>query len=50
MYILYLNGSPYGRGDLPYMMELINDYVMTNKLYGHSEVEFQIIERDKVRG
>lgn len=50
MYILYLNGSPYGRGDLPYIMELIQDYVITNKLYEADEVEFHIVERDKVRG
>lgn len=50
MYILYLNGNPYGRGHLEYMMELINDYVITNKLYGYDEVEFHIVKRDKVRG
>jgi hypothetical protein len=47
MYILYLNGSVYGTGDLKYIHELITDYVLHCKMYGKEEVNFKI-EKKKV--
>lgn len=44
MYSLHLNGEYYGSGDLAYMMELIQDWVITHSLYGQSEANFKIVD------
>lgn len=45
-YILYfLNGDTqqfYGLGDLPYMIELLDDYINTCKMYGKDSIDFRI--------
>lgn len=46
IYKCYLNGSVYGSGSLEYMHELFKDYVITCKMYGKSECNFQIIKDD----
>lgn len=43
-YICYLNGEPYGTGDLEYMGELFKDYVVNCKMYDKKECEFKIVE------
>lgn len=47
-YICYLNGKPYGKGNLEYMHELFHDYVINCKMHGTEEVSFKIIERSKM--
>lgn len=46
MYSLYLIKDNeeifYGSGNIDYMMELLNDYISINNLYGHNEVKFKI--------
>ena len=32
----------YGCGDIKYIMELLNDYLVINDVYGHKEKEFKI--------
>lgn len=44
-YVLYLNGKPYGTGDLRYMHELITDYISRMESFGTEEVEFKIERR-----
>ena len=45
-YILYFlnDGVPqfYGLGDLPYMIELLDDYINTCKIYGKDSLDFRI--------
>lgn len=48
-YKCYLNGVFYGIGDLKYMQELFVDYVVTCKMYGREQCEFNIVKaQDKV--
>lgn len=39
---LYLNGRFYGSGDLPYMNELIADYLVKNGMYGKDKMDFSV--------
>ena len=32
----------YGCGDMKYIMELLNDYLLINGMYGYKEKEFKI--------
>jgi hypothetical protein len=41
-YILYINDSPYGIGDLKYVHELIIDYLLNCNMYGKEQVKFEI--------
>lgn len=43
-YTLYLNGKVYGMGSLPYMKELISDWINCG-LYGDSKATFEIVKR-----
>lgn len=43
-YKCFLNGVFYGCGDLGYMHELFEDYVVTCKMYGKKECEFKIVK------
>lgn len=47
IYECHLNGKFYGKGDLDYMRELITDYMVTHDMYGHKEVNFKIIKKEK---
>jgi len=46
MYFLYFIEKEglrfYGSGDMPYIMELLNDYLNTCRMYGKKEVDFKI--------
>lgn len=42
LYMLWLNGKPYGKGGWDYMVELMKDYARACDMYGESEVEFKI--------
>jgi hypothetical protein len=42
--LIYDNGKVhmYGTGDMAYMMELINDYLVTNNMYEQDEISFKV--------
>jgi hypothetical protein len=42
IYEMYIDGSPYGKGNLDYMRELLIDYAITCKRYGKEEVSIQV--------
>ncbi len=42
LYECYLNGKPYGAGDLHYMKELFVDYFITCEMYGKEEADFKV--------
>lgn len=44
-YICFLNGEMYRCGDLSYMSELFNDYVVNSKMYGNNQVGFKVVEK-----
>lgn len=46
-YILLLNNRPYGIGDLPYMLELLEDYICIHRMYGKEFVDFRIEKFEK---
>lgn len=48
-YLLYLNGKPYGRGSKAYILELIEDHLVTVDMYGAEEAEF-LVKRIKRKG
>lgn len=41
-HMCYINGSPYGRGDADYMVELFRDHVATCDMYGGDSVDFRV--------
>lgn len=41
-YKCYLNGQPYGIGNLAYMDELFRDYVVNNEMYDKKKCSFEI--------
>ena len=48
-YTLYLRTDggeyvKYGTGNMLYMYELIQDYIMVNDMYNKNEVEFKIVK------
>lgn len=43
-YTCYLNGKPYGRGDLPYMTELFKAYFEICQMYGRNEASFTVVK------
>lgn len=43
-YVLLLNNRLYGIGDLPYMMELLEDYICIHRMYGKETIDFRIEE------
>lgn len=49
LYQCYLNGKPYGVGDLGYMKELFVDYFITCEMYGRDSADFKVekIDRDE---
>lgn len=49
-YHCYLNGRFYGSGNLMYMKELFVDYVITHKMYDHTEVDFKIVKIKRIKG
>ncbi|MCY8235351.1 hypothetical protein [Priestia endophytica] len=44
---LYINGKPYGFGNLLYMEELFTDYVVNSGMYDKEEVKFKVVKRIK---
>ncbi|QQO41082.1 hypothetical protein 015DV002_128 [Bacillus phage 015DV002] len=47
LYICFLNGKPYGKGDLEYMLELFKDYVVTCEMYGKARCDFTVVSLDE---
>ncbi|MMZ46540.1 hypothetical protein D1872_81570 [compost metagenome] len=48
-YTMYLEGTPYGKGNLDYMRVLFTDYVVDNEMYGKGEVTIKIVLNEKRR-
>lgn len=46
LYKCFLNGKPYGTGDLDYMKELFVDYVVTCEMYDKDRCDFTIVSLD----
>ncbi len=42
LFRLYVNDIIYGKGNMDYMLELINDYCRTHMVYNRSDVDFRI--------
>lgn len=42
IFLAFLNGNLYGRGDAEYMSELFRNYVVAHGLYGRASMEFRI--------
>ena len=42
LYALTVNGHRYGRGNMSYMLELIQEWTETRDMYGAEEVVFKI--------
>lgn len=48
-YVLILNDSIYGVGDMKYMNELIHDRLIHKNNYDQDRVKFEILPHDEVR-
>jgi len=42
VYELYVDGQLYGKGPIDYVHTLIDDYVVTSKMYGYGEADFTV--------
>lgn len=55
MYYLYykknneIEYKAYGFGNLNYMSELINDYILTHKMYDNKTIEFKIVNIKEIK-
>lgn len=47
LYLLLIDGRPYGKGSLKYINELLTDHLLIHDLYGKKEVSFCIKKLEK---